>query len=251
MKISAVVIAQNEEARLGTALRSAAFCDELLVVDGGSADRTRDVARECGAVVVDRPFDSFVSQKNFAVALAAHDAILSLDADEEVSPALRAEIEALRPLEVLPLAGYRAPRVTVYLGREIRATDWYPDWQLRFFDRRRARFTGGLVHESVKADGPTGAFAGELIHRPYRDVADHRRRIERYATLWAEQAARDGRRASPLVAWGAGSFAFLRNYVFKGGVFLGGIGLTVSRLNASYVYWKYAKLARARRDLRP
>lgn len=244
MKISAVLIAQNEEERLGTALRSASFCDELLVVDGGSADRTVDVARAAGARVVARPFDGFVAQKSFAVEEAAHDTILSLDSDEEISAALRAEIESLRALESLPCAGYRAPRVTVYLGCEIRATDWYPDWQLRLFDRRRARFEGGLVHESVKAQGPTGAFAGELIHRPYRDVAHHRARIDRYTTLWARQALSEGRRGSMAAAWALSSFAFLRNYVFKGGVFLGGPGFTVSRMNASYVYWKYAKLAR-------
>ena len=128
--LSAVIIAQDEEENLGAALESARFCDEVLVVDSGSRDRTREVAAAAGArVVVNEPWPGFVMQRNFAIAAARHDWVLSLDADERVSPALRGH--GLRH------AGYRIPRVAVYLGREIRATDWYPDPQLRLFDRRR------------------------------------------------------------------------------------------------------------------
>ena len=241
-KISAVLIAQNEEDRIEAALRSVAFCDEILVVDGGSKDTTPSRVSALGARLIERPFDGFVAQKNFAVDQARHDVVLSLDADEEVSHALRLEIQGLAAREALPQPGYRIPRVTHYLGREIRATDWYPDWQLRLFDRRRGRFAGDLVHESVRIDGAVGALSGELIHRPYRDEADHLRRIDRYTTLWAEAAYKKGRRARPGVGEAASFFAFLRNYLFKRGILLGDVGLQVSRMNAFYVQQKFVKL---------
>jgi glycosyltransferase involved in cell wall biosynthesis len=241
-KISAVLIVQDEEDRIEAALKSLAFCDEIVVVDGGSRDSTPARVSALGARLLERPFDGFVAQKNFAVDQARHDVVLSLDADEEVTHALRKEIQALCAGESLPLSGYRIPRVTHYLGREIRATDWYPDWQLRLFDRRRGRFEGELVHESVKVDGPVGRLSGEIIHRPYRDENEHLRRIDRYTTLWAEAAHRKGRRAIPGYGTVASFFAFLRNYFFKGGILLGAPGLKISRLNAFYVQQKFAKL---------
>ena len=241
-KISAVLIAQNEEDRIEAALRSVTFCDEVLVVDGGSRDATAARVSKSGARLIERPFDGFVAQKNFAVQQARHDVVLSLDADEEVSHTLRKEIESLGARETLPLSGYRIPRITHYLEREIRGTDWYPDWQLRLFDRRQGRFEGDLVHESVQVDGEVGRLKGEIIHRPYRDEADHLRRIDRYTTLWAEAAFRKGRRAHPGFGEAASFFAFLRNYFLKGGVLLGTVGLRVSRMNALYVQQKFVKL---------
>jgi glycosyltransferase involved in cell wall biosynthesis len=252
-KISAVLIAQNEEDRIEAALRSVAFCDEVLVVDGGSRDATVARISATGARLIERRFDGFVAQKNFAVEHARHDVVLSLDADEEVTHALRREIQDLCALAALPKSGYRVPRVTHYLGREIRATDWYPDWQLRLFDRRRGRFAGEPVHESVKVEGPVGRLAGEIIHRPYRDEAEHLRRIDRYTSLWAEAAYARGQRAWPGVGAAASFFAFVRNYFFKRGILLGAVGLRVSRLNALYVEQKFVKLkalqtSRARRS---
>ena len=241
-KISAVLIAQNEEDRIDAALKSVAFCDEVLVVDGESEDGTAARVRAHGARLIERPFDGFVTQKNFAIDQARHDVVLSLDADEEVSVGLRKDIQDVCALEALPQPGYRMPRVTHYLGHEIRATDWYPDWQLRLFDRKRGRFVGDLVHESVKVEGVVGSLAGEIIHRPYRDEADHLRRIDRYTTLWAEAAFRNGKRATPGFGAAASSFAFLRNFVFKGGFYLGRVGYRISRLNAHYVSQKFVKL---------
>lgn len=241
-KISAVLIAQNEEDRIDAALRSVAFCDEVLVIDGGSRDATASRVSAAGVRLIERRFDGFVAQKNFAVSQARYDVVLSLDADEEVSHGLRQEILRVSADADLPMPGYRIPRVTHYMGREIRATDWYPDWQLRLFDRRLGRFSGDLVHESVQVDGPVGRLKGEIIHRPYRDEADHLRRIDRYTTLWAESAHRKGRRAGLGFGEAASFFAFVRNYFLKGGIFLGAVGLKVSRLNAHYVRQKFAKL---------
>jgi glycosyltransferase involved in cell wall biosynthesis len=240
--ISAVLIAQNEEDNLPDALRSVAFCDEVVVVDGGSADRTREVAQQSGArVIVNSPWPGFVAQRNVAVDAARHDWVLAVDADERVTPSLRQEILGLRDAGFGD-AGYRMPRVTHYLGRWIRGTDWYPDPQLRLFDRRRGRWHGALVHESVVVEGQVGRLRYELEHRPYQDIADHMRSIDLYTTLWAQQAFQAGRRAGPVEAAGGALWAFIRNYVLKGGVLEGQAGLAISVLNSYYTYAKLAKL---------
>jgi glycosyltransferase involved in cell wall biosynthesis len=239
--ISAVLITLNEESRLAAALESVRFCDEVLVVDANSTDRTREIAAAAGARVEVRAWDGFTAQRNYAVAAARHDWVLAVDADERVTPALRAEIEALRAAG-FDAAGYRIPRVAFYLGRWIRGTDWYPDPQLRLFDRRRGKWTGGLVHESVHVDGPVGRLRQDLEHHTYDDVADHMATIDRYTTLWARQAHAAGRRAGPLDGLVASRWAFVRNYFLRGGFLLGEAGLTVSTFNAYYVYAKMAKL---------
>lgn len=236
--LSAVVIAYNEEDRLAGALRSVGFCDEVVVVDAGSTDATRRVAEEAGArVLVSAPWPGFVAQRRLATAAAHHDWVLALDADERVSEPLRGEIEALRA-RGLDGPGYAMPRVSHYLGRWIRATDWYPDVQLRLFDRRRAQWQGGLVHESVRPDGAAARLRHELQHFSYRDVGEHLQHIEEYARLWARQAFAEGRRAGPAAAFGAGAFTFFRNYILKRGLLLGGTGLVVSTLNAHYTFTK-------------
>ena len=239
--ISAVIITLNEEPRIAAALESVRFCDEVVVLDAGSTDRTQEIAAAAGARVETRPWDGFTAQRNHAASLARHDWVLAVDADERVTPALRAEIESMRTAGFAH-AGYRIPRVAFYLGRWIRGTDWYPDAQLRLYDRRRGRWTGGLVHESVRVDGPVGRLRSHLEHYTYEDVADHLATIDRYTTLWARQAHGDGKRAGALDGCVASTWAFIRNYVVRRGFLLGEAGLTVSTLNAYYTYVKMAKL---------
>lgn len=236
--ISAVIIALDEEDRLPGALASVRFCDEVVVVDAGSTDRTREVAEAAGArVLVNAPWPGFLAQRRLATSAARHEWVLALDADERVSDPLRAEIEALRR-RGLSGPGYLIPRVAHYLGRWIRGTDWYPDLQLRLFDRRRGRWEGGLVHESVRVEGTPGRLRHELQHFSYRDVAEHLRSIEQYARLWAQQAFAEGRRAGLAAGFGAGAWAFIRNYLLRRGFLLGGTGLAISTLNAHYAFTK-------------
>jgi glycosyltransferase involved in cell wall biosynthesis len=245
--LSAVLIVRDEERHLPGALESVAFCDEVLVVDGGSQDRTRAIAEGAGArVLVNVPWPGFMAQRQFATEAASHDWVLALDADERVSPALRTEIEGLRRAG-LAGAGYRIPRVASYLGQWIRGTDWYPDPQLRLFDRRLGSWGGGLVHESFRARGPVGRLRGELEHHPYADVSDHLRKIDSYTSLWAEQAAREGRTAGLVQLLGAPAWAFLRNYLLRGGFRIGVAGAVVSGMNAAYTLLKLAKLREAAR----
>jgi glycosyltransferase involved in cell wall biosynthesis len=240
--LSAVLIAQDEEKTIGDALASVAFCDEIVVVDSGSRDGTRAIAEAAGArVVVNAPWPGFVAQRDFATRAARHDWVLALDADERVGAALREEIEERRR-RGFEVGGYRIPRVAWYLGRWIRGTDWYPDWQVRLFDRTRGSWEGDLIHESFVVRGPAGRLRGDLEHHPYADISDHLRKIDTYTTLWARQAHAAGRRSNLADMTAGASWAFFRNYVLKRGFLLGGTGFTISVLNTHYTFAKLAKL---------
>jgi len=240
-KLSVTVITRNEAADIGQALASVAWADEIVVVDSLSTDDTVAIARQHTARVVVREWPGYIDQKNYAASIASHDWILSLDADERVTPALAGEIKTVlagSPRE----AAFRMPRVTWHLGRWIRTTDWYPDYQLRLYDRRSAKWTGRYVHEAVDVRGATGQLRGELQHYAYRDVADHLETIDRYSTYAARQMHEDGRRAGPLQIAGHPPLAFLRNYVAHGGIRDGVPGFVISALNAYYVFLKFVKL---------
>jgi glycosyltransferase involved in cell wall biosynthesis len=239
-KVSVTVITRNEAADIGDALASASWADELIVVDSESTDDTVAIARRHTDRVVVREWAGYPAQKNFAASLARHDWILSLDADERVTPALAAEIRST--LEAPDYQGYRMPRVTWHLGRWIRTTDWYPDYQVRLYDRRSAQWTGRYVHESVSITGSVGRLRSELEHFAYRDIAEHLETIERYTTYAARQMREEGRRAGWLQIAGHPPLAFLRNYVLKRGVADGVPGLVISAMNAYYVLLKFAKL---------
>jgi len=240
--LTALIIAKDEELRLPACLESISFCDEVLVVDSGSTDKTRELAAAAGARVLLRaPWPGFAAQRNLGFDEARHDWVLFLDADERISPALREEVQALRA-RGFDKAGYRVPRVAHYLGRWVRGTDWYPDWQLRLFDRRLGRCPQALVHESVRVEGAVGRLRGELLHLPYRDIADHVRTIDDYTTLWSRQAFESGRRTSVSEMLLGPAFALLRNYILRGGLLYGRAGLTISVLNSYYTFLKFAKL---------
>ncbi|MGE5246447.1 MAG: glycosyltransferase family 2 protein [Betaproteobacteria bacterium] len=249
-KLSVTVITHNEAGDVAAALESVAWADERIVVDAQSTDGTAAIAGAHADAVVVREWPGYAAQKNYAASLARHDWILSLDADERVTPALAREIGQLLAAEPAAV-GYRIPRVTWYLGRWMRSTDWYPDPQLRLYDRRAAEWTGRHVHESVAARGAVGRLRGELQHYAYRDIADHLETIDRYTTLAARQMREDGRRAGLLQIVGHPPLAFLRNYVARGGFRDGVPGFAVSALNAYYVFLKFAKLWELERTRHP
>ena len=240
-RVSVTIITLNESAHIAAAIDSAAWADDVVVVDAGSTDDTVAIARARGARVTSREWTGYIDQKNHAAALASNDWIFSLDADERITPALAAEIRAQLTTEP-PLGGYRVPRVTFHLGRWIRTTDFYPDYQTRLYDRRAARWQGKYVHESVAVDGASGQLTGELQHYSYRDLRDHLERINRYTTLAARQMHESGRRAGLLDLLLHPPAAFLRNYVLRRGFADGIAGLTLSLVNAYSVMLKFAKL---------
>ena len=248
-KLSVTVITKNESAHIAAALASVRWADEIVGVASESTDDTVAIARQVTERVVVRPWAGYVAQKNFAASLASNDWILSLDADERVTPALAQEIQAT--LANPAHQAYRMPRVTWHLGRWIRTTDWYPDDQLRLYDRRSAKWTGQYVHEAVSVDGTVGRLNGELEHYAYRDISEHLETIDRYTTYAAKQMKESGRRAGVLQLAGHPPLAFLRNYIAKGGIRDGMPGFIISSLNAYYVFLKFAKLRELQAGLEP
>lgn len=241
MPVTATVITLNEARHVEACLASLAWADEVIVVDSGSTDGTPDLARASGARVIEREWPGYAAQKDFAAAQAAHDWILSVDADERVTPALADEVRAAaaRPGDRV---GFRVPRVTFHLGRWIRTTDWYPDHQLRLYDRRQASWARRRVHESVTARGPVGQLSHELQHYAYRDLAHHYETMQRYTTLAALQLQDEGRTTGAAQLLLHPPAAFLRNYVLRRGCLDGVPGLIISAMNAHYVFMKFAKL---------
>lgn len=240
-KLSVTIITRNEASNIAQAIESVGWADDVVVVDCGSTDATVATAERLGARVLTREWRGYGDQKNFAADQAAHDWILSLDADERVPHALADEVRGLIAADP-PYSGYRMPRISWYLDRWIRTTDWYPNLQLRLYHRRRGRWNTRRVHESVQIEGPVGTLTHALEHRPYRDVAHHLDTMNRYTSLSARELYDAGRRSGlgPLLTLPAA--AFIRNYVLRRGFMQGSTGFVISSLNAYYVFLKFVKL---------
>ncbi len=240
-RLTVTVITRNEERNLPRALASVAgLADEVVVVDSGSRDRTLEIARQHGARVFERAWTDYSEQKNFAAAQAAHDWILSLDADEELSPPLREEI--IRWKQSTPEAEtYEMPRKAQYLGRWIAHSGWYPDPKRRLYRRDRARFVGAL-HESLAVDGRIERFRHDLLHYAFDSLDEHEARVQRYTQLAARLLYVGGRRSWLLPWLFAPAWAFLRTYIFQQGFRDGRHGWLIARMAARYVRLKYAKL---------
>ena len=246
--LSVCVVTRDEERNVADCLRSADFAQEWVVVDSHSTDRTRDVAAELGARVLERDWPGHVEQKNFALGQATHDWVLCLDADERVSPELRAEILDALGREDLP-AGFELPRRTYYLGRWIRHSGWYPDRKLRLFRRSAGRWGGVNPHDHVHLEGRVERLAGDLLHYSYRSLSDHLRTIDAFTTVAAREKHARGERAgaASLVLRPLGKF--LRTYFLRAGFLDGWPGLVVSTTGSFYVFLKYAKLWELQRGL--
>jgi glycosyltransferase involved in cell wall biosynthesis len=241
-RVSACIITLDEEERIADCIRSVSWCDEVVVVDAHSRDRTREIAVELGARVIESDWPGHVAQKEFAVRAAQHDWVFCIDADERVSPLLRDEITALRDSGFPGSAGWRMPRMSCYLGRWIRHGTWYPDWSLRLFDRRRGHWGGNDPHDRVELDGRRGTLRGVLLHHPYRNLSEHLRTIDSYTTIMAQGLHQRGRRARVSDLVFRPGVRFFRFYFLKAGFLEGWRGLLLAYLAAHYVRLKYAKL---------
>jgi glycosyltransferase involved in cell wall biosynthesis len=241
--ISACVITLNEADRIEACLDSLAFCDEIVVVDSGSNDGTQECAASKGARVIERAFSGYRAQKDFAVQSALHDWVLCLDADERVSPTLRASIEAERTRQFDSAAGYRFARATEYFGAFLRHGNAYPDRVLRLFDRRRGGWRGQReIHEHASVDGAVRTLAGDLTHVAYRSLSDQRNRLERYARMMAEDMHARGRRAHLYNFVINPGWRFVRGYFLRLGFLDGWRGLMHAYIESNYVRQKFIKL---------
>ncbi len=245
MKISACLITLNEERNLPRCLKSIApLVDEILVVDSGSMDRTLEIAREFGARILYQDWLGYVGQKNFALDHALHDWVLSIDADEEVSPELAASILQVKNKAASDLNpnGYQVSRLVFYRGRWIRHGDWYPDRLVRLFRRAEARFSGGRVHEKLELPGEHPILPGHLHHFTYENADDRAARCAKYASLWAQSARDRGRRAAPWSGTIHALARFAKGFLLKGGWMDGAVGWDIAMGNAREVRLKYELL---------
>ena len=248
LKISAVLITLNEEQRLPRALKSLSVADEILVVDSGSTDGTQKVAERYGARFLTHAWDGYAQQKNYAGSQAKHDWVLSLDADESLSPELAEGLRRLKQEGPGEAAGFQMPRMAYYQGLWIRHSGWYPDLKLRLYDRRRGRWVGDYVHEHIEVEGPVGRLPGDLHHFTCDSFAENRERLDRYTTLAAREAFDNGSRSVWLGMLAGPPWKFLETYFFRQGFRDGYPGLVIAAMAARYVFLKYAKLGRMVRE---
>lgn len=240
MKITATIITLNEERNIARSIESLRCCDEILILDSGSTDRTVELADKLGARVIEAGWRGFAGQKNWAAEQASHDWILSLDADEALSESLEAEVLALKKTGPR-YDGYTMPRLANYLGRWILHSGWYPDRKVRLYDRRKAKWVGDFVHESVKVNGRVGRLESNILHFTCESLSEHVKTMERYTTLAAQEIAA---RQVKVPLWRMllePTWMFWKTYFFQRGFQDGMEGLVIAYMAAFYTFLKYAK----------
>jgi glycosyltransferase involved in cell wall biosynthesis len=238
--LSVILITKNEAANIRACIESVAWADEIVVVDSGSTDDTVDICRQLGATVHVHDWPGFGVQKNRALDYATRDWVLSLDADERVTPELRAEIE--RVLDGAAADAYLVPRLSNYCGRFMRHSGWYPDLLPRLFKRGKARFSDDLVHERLLVEGETSELQGLLLHYAFDDLEEVLHKVNQYSSAGAAMMQRRGRQASLSGAVLRGLWSFARTYVLRGGFLDGREGFMLAVSNAEGTYYRYLKL---------
>lgn len=246
LRLSATVICKDEAEKIRGCLESLWFCDEIVVVDSGSTDGTLEICRELAHRVIERAWPGYVAQQNYALAQARGEWVLSIDADERVSPELAREIG--RALEGAPdVDGFRITRHVHYLGRWIDHSGWYPEPRVRLFRRDRGLWKGVDPHYDVVVEGQLGKLRGEIVHYTYDDMEDHVRTLNRFSSILAREHRARGRRFSWANLLLRPPLEFLKKYVWKRGFLDGAPGFFVAVLSAVYVFLKFAKLWEAER----
>jgi glycosyltransferase involved in cell wall biosynthesis len=243
MKLSLTIITKNEEACIRRCIESVPFADEVIVVDSGSTDRTVEICRVLGArVVVTDDYPGNGPQKNRALDLATGDWILSLDADEWLTPELQEEIPRLIETAPAAVAGYRIRRRSSFCGRFMHHSGWWPDWIVRLARRGKGRFNAELVHDRMLVDGKVGDARGVLMHEAFVELEEVLSKMNRYSSAGAQMLAERGQRGSILRAVGHALWTFLRTYLFRAGFLDGREGFLLAVSNAEGTYYKYVKL---------
>jgi len=243
--LSVVIITKNAATQLGACLDSASFADEIVVVDSGSNDGTAELAAQRGARVIQKAWLGFGAQKQFAVESASHDWVLCLDADECVSETLRASI--LVTLAAPAAQAYAMARCNRFMGRWLRHGEGYPDWSLRLFDRRHARWSDDPVHEKVLTDTPAARIAGDLLHDSAETLSGYLDKQNRYTSMQAEALFKAGKRAGVAQLLLSPVLRFAKFYFLRLGFLDGVPGLVHIIIGCCNSFHKYAKLMALRR----
>ena len=238
--LSVTIITKNEAANIRACIESVAWADEIIVVDSGSDDGTIEICRELGAQVYLLDWPGFGMQKNRALSYASKGWILSLDADERVTPELRAEIEAA--ISSGRADGFELPRLSNFCGRFMRHSGWYPDYVLRLFRRGQGHFSDALVHESVQMNGRISRLQQPLLHYTYRDFDDVLFKLNSYSGAAATMLQRRGKQGGLAQAVLHGLWAFIRTYFLRAGFLDGREGFMLAVMNAENSYYRYIKL---------
>lgn len=242
LPLSLIVITRDEQANIERCLKSVSFAQEIIVLDSFSDDSTCALAKAQGAKVVQEKFLGFGPQKRRAVELASNDWVLNLDADEALSTEAQTAIIELFKNGAPPLAAYRLARLSFHMGRWIRHGGWFPDWQTRLFDRRRANFNKALIHEKVEFQGPCGQIRQPILHWVFDDLSDQIQTNNKYSSLGAATLANAGKRFHLSQLFLKPASKFIETYVWKRG-FMDGLPGFVIAVGAAYsVFLKFAKL---------
>jgi len=250
--LSVAIITKNEEANLPRALTSVRWADEIIVVDSGSTDRTLEIAHKAGARVFEETWKGYAGQKNSAIAHTTGEWILSLDADEEISPELAEEIERLMATE--PACGaYQIPRRNHFLGKALGHGGYWPDPKLRLFRKGAANFEERPVHETMQTDGPVGGLKAALLHHCYPTLDEYIEHMNRYSLEGARLLAQSGRTSRSLPVFLCNALlnpaaTFIYNYVFRLGFLDGRVGLLMHLNHSVYIHWKFVKAWRMGRS---
>ena len=244
MKITATIITFNEEKNIAKAICSVLWADEIIVVDSNSTDKTVEIAEQLGAKVIIQPWLGFSKQKQFAVNQAKNDWIFSLDADEIVSKELAAEIKSIAEDKTKStIVAYRIPRLSFYMNRPIKHSGWYPDSQIRFFNRNNAKWKDVLIHESVEVSGKVENLHRDIHHFSVENATHHHKMIgERYAPLSAKQMFENGRKTSVFKTKTIGLVVFLQIYFLKLGFLDGFPGYCIARFASHHAFMKHLLL---------
>jgi glycosyltransferase involved in cell wall biosynthesis len=240
MKITATIITLNEERNIARAMESLRCCDEIVVVDSRSNDRTPEIAAKLGARVIDSEWGGYARQKNYAAECAANDWILSIDADEALSEALEGEIWQIKK-NGAQFDAYTVPRLAQYMGKWILHSGWYPDRKVRLYDRRKARWIGEFVHESVQVNGRVGHLDSDLLHFTCDSLSEHLKTMDRYTTLAAQQLVSQNKRVGYRHLLADPVWTFWKTYLVQRGFLDGVEGLSIAWMAALYNFVKYAK----------
>ncbi len=236
-KLSVIVITKNEAENIRACLESVKWAEEVIVVDSGSSDSTVQICRQLGAQVYEHDWPGFGIQKNRALSYATNDWVFSIDADERVTPELKAQL--IKAMEGGSEDGFYLPRLSQFCGRFIRHSGWYPDYVLRLFRRSKGRFSDDMVHERVILDGASGRLSSPLLHYSYLNEADVRRKTEQYAKAGAMQMLNKGKTATFADAPLRAGWAFIRTYFLRLGFMDGTAGFNVALMNFRTTFLKY------------